>query len=38
MMLALFGLAISGDNITGIIVAVLISAYLAFALIKPEKL
>jgi len=37
-MLAIFGLAISGDDIVGLVIAVLISVYLAFALIKPEKL
>jgi K+-transporting ATPase KdpF subunit len=37
-MLAVFGLAISGDDLVGIVVAALITAYLVFALIKPEKL
>jgi len=37
-MLAVFGLAISGDDLIGILVAVFVSAYLFFALIKPEKL
>jgi K+-transporting ATPase KdpF subunit len=37
-MLAVFGLAISGDDLVGIVIAVLITLYLVFALIKPEKL
>jgi K+-transporting ATPase KdpF subunit len=37
-MLAMFGLAISGDDLVGIVIAVLVTAYLVFALIKPEKL
>jgi K+-transporting ATPase KdpF subunit len=37
-MLAIFGLAISGDDLVGIVIAVLVTAYLVFALIKPEKL
>jgi K+-transporting ATPase KdpF subunit len=37
-MLAIFGLAISGDNLVGIVMATLITIYLVFALIKPEKL
>jgi len=37
-MLAIFGLAIAGDDLVGIIIAVLITFYLVFALIKPEKL
>jgi K+-transporting ATPase KdpF subunit len=37
-MLAVFGLAISGDDLIGILVAVVVSAYLFFALLKPEKL
>jgi K+-transporting ATPase KdpF subunit len=37
-MLAIFGLAMSGDDLVGIVIAVLITAYLVFALIKPEKL
>jgi len=37
-MLAIFGLAMSGDDMAGIVIAVLITAYLVFALIKPEKL
>jgi hypothetical protein len=31
-------LAMSGDDMVGIFVAVLITAYLVFALISPEKL
>jgi K+-transporting ATPase KdpF subunit len=38
MMLAVFGLAINGDDLVGIIISSLIAAYLVFALIKPEKL
>jgi K+-transporting ATPase KdpF subunit len=37
-MLGVFGLAIAGDDLVGIIIAVLITAYLVFALIRPEKL
>jgi K+-transporting ATPase KdpF subunit len=37
-MLAIFGLAMSGDDLVGIIIATLITFYLVFALIKPEKL
>jgi K+-transporting ATPase KdpF subunit len=37
-MLAVFGLAISGDDLVGNVIAVLITLYLVFALIKPEKL
>jgi K+-transporting ATPase KdpF subunit len=37
-MLAIFGLAMSGDDMVGIVIAVLITVYLVFALIKPEKL
>ena len=37
-MLAVFGLAISGDDLIGILVAVLVTAYLFFALLLPEKL
>jgi K+-transporting ATPase KdpF subunit len=37
-MLGIFGLAISGDNIVGIVIACLVTVYLVFALIKPEKL
>jgi K+-transporting ATPase KdpF subunit len=31
-------LAMSGDDLVGIIIAVLVTAYLVFALLKPEKL
>jgi K+-transporting ATPase KdpF subunit len=31
-------LAISGDDLVGLIIAVLVTAYLVFALIKPERL
>jgi K+-transporting ATPase KdpF subunit len=31
-------LSMSGDDLVGLIVAVLVTAYLVFALIKPEKL
>ena len=37
-MLAVFGLAIAGDDLVGIVIAVLVTVYLVFALIKPEKL
>jgi K+-transporting ATPase KdpF subunit len=33
-----FGLAISVDDFAGIFIAVLITAYLVYALITPEKL
>jgi len=36
--LSVFGWAISGDNFVGIVIAFLVSAYLVYALIKPEKL
>jgi len=36
--IAAFGLAISGDDLVGIVISVLVTAYLVFALIKPEKL
>jgi K+-transporting ATPase KdpF subunit len=38
VILAVLGTHISGDDFVGIVVAVLIAAYLFFALIKPEKL
>ena len=38
MSLAIFGWAISGDDLLGILLAVFIAAYLVYALIKPEKL
>ncbi len=31
-------LAMSGDDLVGLVIAVLVTAYLVFALIKPEKL
>jgi K+-transporting ATPase KdpF subunit len=34
----IIALAISGDDLVGIIIAVLVTAYLVFALLKPEKL
>ena len=34
----LLALAISGDDLVGIIIAVLVTAYLVYALIRPEKL
>ena len=34
----LLALAISGDDLVGLIIAVLVTAYLVFALINPEKL
>jgi K+-transporting ATPase KdpF subunit len=37
-MLAIFGLAMSGDDLVGIVIAALVTIYLVFALIKPEKL
>jgi len=37
-MVAVLGLAISGDDLIGIVVAVFVTAYLFFALLKPEKL
>jgi len=37
-MLAVFGMSMSGDDFVGIIIAVLITAYLVFALLAPEKL
>jgi K+-transporting ATPase KdpF subunit len=37
-MVAVFGLAMSGDDLLGIVIAALITIYLVFALIKPEKL
>jgi K+-transporting ATPase KdpF subunit len=30
--------AMSGDDVVGIVIAVLIGVYLVYALIKPEKL
>jgi K+-transporting ATPase KdpF subunit len=34
----ILGLAISGDDLIGLIVAILVTAYLVFALLSPEKL
>jgi K+-transporting ATPase KdpF subunit len=34
----LLALAMSGDDLVGIIIAVLVTAYLVYALIRPEKL
>jgi K+-transporting ATPase KdpF subunit len=31
-------LAITGDDLVGLIIAVLVTAYLVYALINPEKL
>jgi len=38
MIAGAFGWGISGDDLIGIIMAVLLGAYLIFALIKPDKL
>ncbi len=38
MILSVFGWAISGDDVVGIVIAFLVSAYLVYALITPEKL
>jgi K+-transporting ATPase KdpF subunit len=35
---AVFGWAMSGDDLVGIVIAICVTAYLVFALIKPEKL
>jgi K+-transporting ATPase KdpF subunit len=34
----ILGLAISGDDLIGLIVAILVTGYLVFALLSPEKL
>jgi K+-transporting ATPase KdpF subunit len=34
----MLALAMSGDDLVGLIIAVLITLYLVFALIRPEKL
>jgi len=34
----IFGWAISGDDLVGIIIAVLLGAYLIYVLLKPEHL
>jgi K+-transporting ATPase KdpF subunit len=38
MTLSVFGWAIAGDDVVGIVIAFLIVAYLGYALINPEKL
>lgn len=38
MIIGVFGWAISGDDLTGLIMAALLGAYLIYALIRPEKL
>jgi K+-transporting ATPase KdpF subunit len=38
MTLSVFGWAIAGDDVVGIVISLLIVAYLAYALICPEKL
>jgi K+-transporting ATPase KdpF subunit len=37
-MVAVLGWSISGDDLIGIVIAVLVTFYLVYALIKPEKL
>jgi len=34
----MIALAMSGDDLVGLIIAVLVTAYLVYALIAPEKL
>ena len=34
----ILALAMSGDDLVGLVIAVLVTAYLVFALINPEKL
>ena len=34
----ILGLAMSGDDLVGLIMAVVVTAYLVYALINPEKL
>jgi K+-transporting ATPase KdpF subunit len=34
----MLALAMSGDDLVGLVIAVLVTAYLVFALINPEKL
>jgi K+-transporting ATPase KdpF subunit len=34
----ILALAMSGDDLVGLVIAVLITAYLVYALIAPEKL
>ena len=36
--MSLLALAMSGDDLVGLIIAVLVTAYLVYALIRPEKL
>jgi K+-transporting ATPase KdpF subunit len=38
MIVGVFGLAIGGDDLVGLIVAILMAAYLVYALLAPEKL
>lgn len=38
MIAGVFGWAISGDDLVGIIMAVLLGAYLIYVLINPEKM
>jgi K+-transporting ATPase KdpF subunit len=37
VIISVFGWAIAGDDLVGIVIATLISAYLVYALIRPEK-
>jgi K+-transporting ATPase KdpF subunit len=34
----ILALAVSGDDLIGLIIAVLVTAYLVYALLQPEKL
>ena len=34
----IIALAMSGDDLVGLIIAILVTAYLVYALIRPEKL
>ena len=34
----IIALAMSGDDLVGLVIATLVTAYLVFALIRPEKL
>jgi len=36
--MSVIALAISGDDLVGLVIAVLVTAYLVYALIRPEKL
>jgi K+-transporting ATPase KdpF subunit len=36
--MTLLALAMSGDDLVGLIIAVLVTAYLVYALLRPEKL